>query len=55
MFSDRSFEDQQVAAKVKAEGDRGGASDGLEADAAGYIYSTNYEHNAILRRGPDKK
>ena len=33
----------------------GGASDGLESDAAGYIYSTNYEHNAILRRGPDGK
>jgi hypothetical protein len=36
-------------------GQRGGASDGLESDAAGYIYSTNYEHNAILRRGPDMK
>ncbi len=50
---DRSFDDQKVATKVKVEGDRGGASDGLESDAAGYIYSTNYEHNAILRRGPD--
>lgn len=50
---DWSLEDQKVAAKVKEEGDRGGASDGLESDAAGYIYSTNYEHNAILRRGPD--
>jgi len=35
------------------EGDRGGASDGLESDADGYIYSTNYEHNAILRRLAD--
>ena len=35
------------------EGDRGGASDGLESDAAGFIYSTNYEHNAILRRQAD--
>jgi sugar lactone lactonase YvrE len=52
---DRSFEDQKVAARVKEEGDRGGASDGLESDAAGYIYSTNYEHNAILRRRPDMK
>ncbi len=33
----------------------GGASDGLESDADGYIYSTNYEHNAILRRNFDKK
>jgi len=40
---------------VTDEGDRGDASDGLESDAAGYIYSTNYEHNAILRRSPDGK
>lgn len=39
-----------AAATVIDEGDRGGASDGLESDADGYIYSTNYEHNAILRR-----
>lgn len=44
--------DQDVASTVTDEGDRGGASDGLESDAAGYIYSTNYEHNAILRRRP---
>jgi sugar lactone lactonase YvrE len=25
------------------------AADGLEFDAAGYIYATNYEHNAVLR------
>jgi sugar lactone lactonase YvrE len=50
---DRSLNDKEVAATVNDEGDRGGASDGLESDAAGYIYSTNYEHNAILRRRPD--
>ena len=50
---DLSLDDQKVASTVKGEGDRGGASDGLESDAAGYIYSTNYEHNAILRRRPD--
>lgn len=32
------------------EGDKGGAADGLESDATGYIYSTNYEHNSVLRR-----
>jgi sugar lactone lactonase YvrE len=37
---------------VTDEGDRGGASDGLESDSAGQIYSTNYEHNAIMRRLP---
>ena len=50
---DRSRDEREVAAAVIYEGDRGGASDGLESDAAGYIYSTNYEHNAILRRRPE--
>jgi sugar lactone lactonase YvrE len=49
---DRSLDDREVAATVTDEGDKGGASDGLESDAAGHIYSTNYEHNAILRRLP---
>jgi len=31
----------------------GGGADGLETDAAGNIYCTNYEHHAITRRGPD--
>ena len=52
---DRSLDEQEVAATVNDEGDRGGASDGLESDAAGHIYSTNYEHNAILRRRPDRE
>ncbi len=47
---DRNLDDDAVARTVIDEGDRGGASDGLESDAAGFIYSTNYEHNAILRR-----
>jgi len=46
----RNLDDEAVAKTVIDEGDRGGASDGLESDADGYIYSTNYEHNAILRR-----
>jgi sugar lactone lactonase YvrE len=49
-LADKSLSDKEVADTVVDEGDRGGASDGLESDAAGYIYSTNYEHNAILRR-----
>ena len=48
----RSLDDKEVGATVVDEGDRGGASDGLESDEAGHIYSTNYEHNAILRRLP---
>ena len=51
-LADRSLIDREVATTVTNEGDRGGASDGLESDAAGNIYSTNYEHNAILRRRP---
>ena len=47
---DRTAKDQEVTATVIDEGDKGGASDGLELDAAGNIYATNYEHNAILRR-----
>ena len=49
-LTDRSLEDQKIIDTIIDEGDRGGASDGLESDNAGYIYSTNYEHNAILRR-----
>jgi sugar lactone lactonase YvrE len=54
-LADKSLDEQNVGASVADEGDRGGASDGLESDAEGYVYSTNYEHNAILRRGPDGK
>jgi sugar lactone lactonase YvrE len=52
-LADRSCDDQYVARTVKDEGDKGGASDGLESDAEGCIYATNYEHNAILRRNPN--
>jgi sugar lactone lactonase YvrE len=52
-LADRSLSDKEVSATITDEGDRGGASDGLESDASGYIYSTNYEHNAILRRLPE--
>ncbi len=49
---DRSLDDSAVAATIIDEGDKGGGADGLESDAAGYIYATNYEHQAILRRSP---
>jgi sugar lactone lactonase YvrE len=52
-LADRSLDDLEVGGTVIDEGDKGGASDGLESDAAGYIYSTNYEHNGILRRSAD--
>jgi sugar lactone lactonase YvrE len=54
-IANRDIPESKVVESVKDHGDRGGASDGLEADAAGNIYSTNYEHNAILRlRNSDK-
>lgn len=43
---DRSLDDSAVAATVVDEGDKGGGADGLESDAAGHIYATNYEHCA---------
>lgn len=52
---DRTSDNRKVADTVVNEGDMGGAADGLESDATGYIYSTNYEHNSILRRHPDNR
>ena len=39
-----------VAATVKDLGEKGGASDGLESDAEGRVYLSDYEHNTIRRR-----
>lgn len=52
-LADRSFDAAAVVATVVDEGDKGGGADGLESDASGCLYATNYEHNAVLRRGPD--
>ncbi len=35
---------------MKDLGEKGGASDGLESDAQGRVYLSDYEHNAIRRR-----
>jgi sugar lactone lactonase YvrE len=53
VLADRALDEGAVGASVVHEGDKGGAADGLETDAAGHIYATNYEHNAVLRRRPD--
>lgn len=47
---DEQASDEDVGHTVIAYGQRGFASDGLEADAQGRLYFTDYEHNAILRR-----
>jgi sugar lactone lactonase YvrE len=52
-LADRGVSDDDVAATVVDEGDKGGASDGLETDDRGRLYLTDGEHNAILRRLPD--
>jgi hypothetical protein len=52
-LADRSVGEEEVAATVVDEGDKGGSADGLETDDAGRVYITNWEHNAIMRRLPD--
>ncbi len=50
----RPLDHEAVAATVVDEGDKGGGGDGMESDAEGCIYTSNYEHNAILRRRPNR-
>jgi sugar lactone lactonase YvrE len=45
--------DEEVAKTVTDLGDKGGGADGLESDAEGRVYVSNYEHNAILRRSAE--
>jgi sugar lactone lactonase YvrE len=54
-LADPEATDRQVADTVEDLGDRGFASDGLEFDADGRLYLTDYEHNAVLRRSADGK
>ena len=53
LLLDRSRSDAEVGADVRDEGDKGSVSDGLETDAAGRLYVTLGEQNAIGRRLPD--
>jgi sugar lactone lactonase YvrE len=48
---DEQASDDAVAATVEDHGEKG-ASDGLESDADGCIYASNYEQGAILVRRP---
>jgi sugar lactone lactonase YvrE len=52
LLSDPKRSEAEVAKSVMEHGDKGGASDGLESDAAGRVYATDYEHNLIRRRDP---
>jgi sugar lactone lactonase YvrE len=51
-LADEQLDDEAVAATIEDHGEKG-ASDGLESDADGRIYATNYEQGAILVRQPD--
>jgi len=51
-LADRKRSDAEVAATVLDLGEKGGAGDGLESDAEGRVYLSDYEHNAIRRRNP---
>lgn len=48
-LADQSKSDAEVAATVKDLGEKGGAGDGLESDAQGRVYLSDYEHDAIRR------
>jgi len=53
LLLDDKATDEAVGKAVEDLGDRGFASDGLETDDKGRVYLSDYEHNAILRRGTD--
>jgi sugar lactone lactonase YvrE len=50
-LADEEASDEAVAATLQDHGEKG-ASDGLESDADGRIYASNYEQGAILVRQP---
>lgn len=52
-LADESMDAAGVEATVSDHGEKG-ASDGLESDAEGRIYATNYEHGSILRRAGEE-
>ncbi|HEX8914688.1 MAG TPA: L-dopachrome tautomerase-related protein [Humisphaera sp.] len=52
VLADPSKSDADVAATIRSE-KRTFASDGLDADAQGRVYLTDWEHNAVVVRNPD--
>lgn len=50
---DPTKSDADVAATVEDFGEKGGSADGLESDAEGRVYLTDFEHNSIHRRRAD--
>lgn len=52
LLRDASVSEKTLDAAVQDLGEKG-ASDGLEADASGAVYATDYEHNGIRKRLAD--
>jgi sugar lactone lactonase YvrE len=52
VLANKDVPESQVQAAVKDLGEKG-VADGMGEDAAGHIYTTNWEQNAILERRPD--
>jgi sugar lactone lactonase YvrE len=52
-LADPQKSDTDVAGTIEDLGEKGGSADGLEADAEGRIYITDFENNSIHRRNVD--
>lgn len=52
LLADPSSDDSVLASAIQDHGEKGTA-DGLDFDAHDRLYTTNYEHDCILRRDPD--
>ncbi|MBS1102199.1 SMP-30/gluconolactonase/LRE family protein [Gluconobacter sp. Dm-62] len=52
LLADPASDDAVLAPAIRDEGEKG-VADGLALDAQDRLYTTNYEHDCILRRDPD--
>jgi len=52
LLRDPAIGEAELGGAVRDLGEKG-ASDGLEADARGAVYATDYEHNSIRKMSPD--
>lgn len=55
VLADPRKNDAEVAATIEDLGEKGGSADGLESDAEGRVYITDFENNSVHRRNPDGK
>lgn len=52
LLADPASDDAKLEAAIRDEGEKG-VADGLDFDSHDRLYTTNYEHDCILRRDPD--